>query len=267
MKLFDFFSRLKRKSKNKDVLLISDELLSGYGGYGLINRSLIAKRLKSFFPDAEIILFIRSQTEMIQSLYNQQVKLGWFRYGLDERFITKPGIGMTLKDLNNLSNWDLKRRYFNHQSLYNIEHFKYSHLIEFYKKTFDKIHVILYEDFLSDNSSTINRLNKILKVSQSKFLCKTGITVKHNVKLNDELIPRKVIKNNLEPLLSNRASLLNKFILELFNYLNRSFIKTLKYKNEKYLQDIIECSGFSKDNLQINDKYQLGMEKHIGKYF
>ena len=63
------------KQINSERLLISDESFSGKPiGFGYINRSLIAERLAQVFPEAEIILFIRGQQNIILSQYNMWVK-------------------------------------------------------------------------------------------------------------------------------------------------------------------------------------------------
>ena len=51
-------------------VLISDELLSGAPFYNFINRGLIPKRFAEILPDAEVILFLRGQKDIIRSLYN-----------------------------------------------------------------------------------------------------------------------------------------------------------------------------------------------------
>src|SRR5690606_1735922 len=57
-----------------DKLLISDENFCGKPvSLGYSNRSMIAKRLHSLFPDAEVIIFLRNQLDLLYSLYNQHV--------------------------------------------------------------------------------------------------------------------------------------------------------------------------------------------------
>lgn len=58
-------------------IILSDE--SFYGKPNLfshINRTIIAKRLSELFPEATIIIFIRSQIKILLSYYNQYVKGG-----------------------------------------------------------------------------------------------------------------------------------------------------------------------------------------------
>ena len=74
---------LIQESDNNRKILISDENFSGLPYYNFINRGIIAKRLSSLIPDAEIILFLRGQESLVRSHYNQAIKKGWFSNRLD----------------------------------------------------------------------------------------------------------------------------------------------------------------------------------------
>ncbi|GGA24450.1 hypothetical protein [Okeania sp. KiyG1] len=56
-------------------ILISDEIFCGTNL--TINRTLIVRRLKQAFPQAEIIIFLRGQQSLLMSSYNQAVKMGY----------------------------------------------------------------------------------------------------------------------------------------------------------------------------------------------
>ncbi len=89
-----------------------------------------ANRLKAVFPDARIMLFIRSQPDIIASAYSQYIR-GGGTHSVD-RYLNKPYI----KHLSNLS-------------LFSYTFYEYDKIIEYYYKLFskEKVHVFLYEDF------------------------------------------------------------------------------------------------------------------------
>ena len=105
-------SLIENSASRKEFILISDELFYGYPLYNFINRSSIAKRLSETIPDAEIILFLRNQEDLILSLYNQYIKASKVYMKLDRSFISSPGSGYDLADWNSGSKvFDLKQRY------------------------------------------------------------------------------------------------------------------------------------------------------------
>jgi len=58
------------------INIISAEALSGYPFIKSVNRSLILNRIKNIFPEAKIILGIRSQDKLIQSFYSLYIREG-----------------------------------------------------------------------------------------------------------------------------------------------------------------------------------------------
>ena len=65
------------EAKDRDLLPVwSNELLSGWPSYGSQTRVLIAERLVSMFPDAKILLIIREQKSVINSVYGQYIREG-----------------------------------------------------------------------------------------------------------------------------------------------------------------------------------------------
>ena len=72
----DLLLEIKQILEEHENILISDELLSGIPGCNYLNRSLIADRLSSLFPEGEIIIFLRGQKDILLSMYNQYIKMG-----------------------------------------------------------------------------------------------------------------------------------------------------------------------------------------------
>ena len=152
-----------RRNIGDRSLLISDELFAGYAGYGMINRGIIADRLAEVVPHAEVILFLRGQADLVESLYNQYVKIGSFSNDLNKSFLYEHGNGFSYEDWEaGKRTWDYKERRYRHQSLFSTSHFLYSKLLALYESRFSKVHVFLYEDFKKNPQENIQRLERIL---------------------------------------------------------------------------------------------------------
>ena len=70
------FKSLIEKLDSTKINIISAEALSGYPFSKSINRSLVFNRIKTMFPEAKIILGIRSQDKLIQSFYSLYIREG-----------------------------------------------------------------------------------------------------------------------------------------------------------------------------------------------
>lgn len=147
-----------------DRILFSDELFSGIPESNYLNRSTIADRFQALFPEAEIILFIRGQADILLSHYYQSVKIGNTHHGIDS-FIWRPQREYTYEMYQrNKLQWDLRSRYYNHFS-FNVhpDHFFYFELINLYTNKFKNVHVFLYEDFCRKPAEVVRRLADILE--------------------------------------------------------------------------------------------------------
>ena len=86
-------------------VILSEELLLGSirsGGFNFVHTVNMANRLKDVFPHATIVLFIRSQTEIISSDYGQYIKDG----GKDSiKQYLEPGSTQPMIKLRSF-NWD-----------------------------------------------------------------------------------------------------------------------------------------------------------------
>ncbi len=152
---------LEKIDAGPEKLIISDENFSGNPSCHYLNRTFIAERLARVCPDAEIILFIRNQKDLIYSLYNQAVKNNWFSGPLNEKFIWFPN------DVVGPNKGDLcvgrSSRYFNRKSKVHADHFAFDELCEFYSSLFPKVHVFLFEEFVKDLHLTLKRLSQIIQ--------------------------------------------------------------------------------------------------------
>jgi len=118
--------------------LISEEGLCGYlhnGGVGGMVSMVLAEQLKAAYPDARIVLFIRSQPSILVAAYAQYVRSGGTRsarrYFFPKDYLIGP----------NASTYKQPR--------FDVDFFHYSRLIDLYEGLFgkDKVHVFLFEQF------------------------------------------------------------------------------------------------------------------------
>jgi hypothetical protein len=118
--------------------LISEEGLCGYlhnGGVGGMVSMVLAEQLKAAYPEARIVLFIRSQPSILVAAYAQYVRSGGTRsarrYFFPKDYLIGP----------NASTYKQPR--------FDIDFFRYSRLVALYERLFGakNVHIFLYEQF------------------------------------------------------------------------------------------------------------------------
>jgi hypothetical protein len=257
-------NRIENKMAKGSPILISDELLSGFIFYNFINRGMIAERLSKAIPDATIVLFLRNQIDLIVSLYNQYVKIGWFDNHLDKSFLHRPGKGFPLeKWADGARDWDVKNRFINHRSVFSPEHFRYSNIYSLYSDLFRKVHVFLYEDFRKDPKPSLLRLASILSTElPSEF---------------DGKIQKKIVNKGLGNMQLRVQCIENK-LAHIFPALNSKWAQMLvrgiprfasdsNDSNKAYVISLLKERDIFRDNYALNKKLNLGMEKYPKQYF
>lgn len=131
-----------------DGLLLCEEELSGNihtgGLFGCFTKE-IARRIREVLPEAEIVIFVRNQVDMIASVYKQYVKEGG-TYSVDRylhpyRYLPRSGFQPAKAPL------------------FSFDHFDYHALALLYGDLFgpDRVHVFLYEEFSRDNRAFLER--------------------------------------------------------------------------------------------------------------
>lgn len=145
------------------INIISVEWLSGIVDFKMFNTVRTAERIQSVLPEAQIILILRNQVDFIYSAYKQHIHQGG---------------RMTFKQYIN---------YYGDSIIYNYDHYNYSFndyrfnfhglnlvkLIDLYSKT--TLHILLFEEFLIDKNTFIDRFLKIIEVSLDINLLKNPI--------------------------------------------------------------------------------------------
>jgi len=156
---FDFIPQSARQSliesfKNDghdwegSKIVISRERLCGHPKTGGHDARVIADRLRDTFPDSQIIIFIRNQTDAIESSYKQYVKMG---------------------GTCSFRNW-----IFNEQRKipgFSLDYFCYHKLISYYQKIFgsDKVHVFLFETLSKNPVGLIENFVQMLDTIPPKL--------------------------------------------------------------------------------------------------
>jgi len=225
--------------------LISWERLLGNPYTGGRDSRVIADRLHAIFPDAKIIISIRHQLDMIDSLYRQYIHQGG---------------GCGFESFLNMHP---------ESSLYfSLDYLFYDRIVDYYQKLFgfDAVLVCLYESLKESPVEFLIQLFSFLHVNQLSVDFNTkvnqgmsAISIKiarilnrfvHSVSFNpDPVIPsrlvnshfaRRLLQGYLDPLLFNRISGQRSFISkeqQLNNYFsktNRSLLKRLDLPLKKY---------------------------------
>lgn len=139
-------ARRRLRAADPGRMILSFENLSGYphngGVMGALSKDL-ACRLHGTLPDADVVVFIRRQTDILAASYAQYVKQGGThppdRYLFPRDYRSRQH---TRPDKN---------------PRFELEHFAYLPLLRLYRRLFgrDRLHVFLYEAFNADQAGFI----------------------------------------------------------------------------------------------------------------
>lgn len=181
------FEKTATEIRSKNTI-ISNELFVGQSLYlNSTNRSRTARRLRQFFPEAEIVLLIRNQVSLLQSLYTIGIYGG--HTCTPEEFIRFSDGKSTIEN----------PLYPTFAEAESTESYKYSVLIGLYQSLFTKVHVFLFEDFKPNPAAFAERLCIELNLE------KVEITAPKN-KVNRSLSARQIKLihrlNRFEPLIN-----------------------------------------------------------------
>lgn len=141
-------------------VLLSEENLVGYlhngGLHGLIGPEM-ARRIRAVLPDAQILICIRNQYDMLRATYAQYVS-GGGTFGMKRYFHT-----------HNYVHGALTRPYKN--PTFEFEHFEYDRLVSLYDSLFGKenVHVFPYE-WISHKDRISNLLRDDLSIDLKRSI-------------------------------------------------------------------------------------------------
>lgn len=140
-------AELELTSPDEPVILC-EEGLSGYlhngGLFGFLSLEM-ARRLHAAFPNGRVVIFIRSQPEIMAACYQQYIR-GGGTYRPDRYLHPEKSLEGAASDPYKIPR-------------FRFEHFDYLPLIKHYEELFgrESVHVIPYEDFRRDNEDFLSR--------------------------------------------------------------------------------------------------------------
>jgi hypothetical protein len=254
------FQRLRERSRG-GPLLVSDELFSGFPFYAYLNRTTIAERLAAAVPDAHVVLFLRNQRDLIWSLYNQYTKLGWYTNQLDAGFLHAPGSGMTLEQwFEGDRRGDATQRFISNRSIFSIEHFRFSALLDLYERLFAHVHVFLFEDFVADNASVLARLSEIVGV---ELPTPSPDDASENRSLTDHELHRVRMGGKLSALGLGRGSPIRRVAARVM----AAAVPDRAEAGRAHIRTLFQAAGLAADNRRIDADRGLGLGRHPEAYF
>ncbi len=153
---FDPVATLDRIARERgEKILICEEGLSGYlhnGGLaGHLSKEMV-HRLRATLPDAQIVIFVRSQPAMIAAAYQQYVK-GGGTYSIGRYLFARNYLAGASSE-----NAKIPR--------FTFDHFEYDRLIALYRSEFgaENVHVFLFEEFRKDSRAFLERFCATLEL-------------------------------------------------------------------------------------------------------
>ncbi|MCS4119436.1 hypothetical protein [Salinibacter ruber] len=256
----DEIDSLKQRANGRKVV-ISDEILAGSPQYGFRNRSSVARRLQKYFPEAQIIIGLRNQIDLLSSLFRQWSKTQRYGNVLDERFVHGSGDGLSFDDWMNGEGWDMSKRYISHDFLMCIEYFKYSKLFDLYDKLFNEVKVTLFEDFVERRDCFFDTWSEIagVKSSQIKEKSHKDINPRTGSHKKNLLINRS--KSLLENIEIRGKNVIVKLLCAILNPFMKETI------SDDYIDGLIHKSGIPEDNKKLTNRGVVNLERHSQQYF
>lgn len=218
-------------SANSLPVLISNQNLAGNFLHGAIDTTMIAHRLHAMHDDLKIIITIRNQIDMIDSMYRQYVNVGG------------------ALSFSNFMKLDYPSPIF-----IGLSYLNYYKLISLYCELFGRENVLIlkYEDLNSDYKLFLRQILDFIGVDYKNDLA--DIFVKKNVGLSDLAIYIMRVINRFVPSWANPASVVPARILS-------------SHKVRVYFQNKLDPLIFRKISKKRNFVITSGMKDQIISYY
>jgi len=248
---------LGEKTDSKSIL-ISEETFTGMPKYAFLNRSMIINRLAEAFPEAEVVLVLRGQRSMLESMHPQSIKTKWNVGQLDESYLWVPQKKYTDELGETLGPKDVKLNYayFNHKTKLHQDNFNYYNLVKHFKSKFKIVHVLLFEDLKKDNVSYLQRICDIL-----------------NIKVNEK-VEYKVVNKKLHPIRRRYKLAYN---IALFTGIKNTILRTImtgffflfaSNREKTIFNDQDYKRFYGESNKRLNEEYpEIGLSRYSKDYF
>jgi hypothetical protein len=222
----------KNQSNN---LIISNELFAGQSLYlAGTNRSRNAQRLSVAFPDAEILLVLRNQTDLLQSLY----AIGVYS-----------GHSMSASEFIRFSDNSSSAKsplYPTFAAAEITEIYNYVPLIKLYRSLFSTVHVVLYENFAAEPKVFTDRLLASLGLSLNQEI---SFSKKTNRSLSARQIYFLRILNRWKPLV-NRGKLGRALFRMKLRFIERRLSGGMAFKFDREFREKIK-THFAEANAEL----------------
>lgn len=242
-------------------IILSDESFSGKPNlFCHVNRTIIGERLSELFPEATVIIFIRSQMDILLSYYNQYVKSGgtadiqdyiWFpkrEYSFEQYKKERKEKTFT---------YPMGSLYYNtNKSNLNVDVYKYFEMLNLYTSVFKNVEVFLYEDLLFEQKKTLKQLEKVLDANLPDRLFREESN-KVNASTSNLFLHRLI--NRFKYLMPGKV---NSGLNKLISYLP----KFIPSAHQEYLKKSV--GDYYKKNNQkvINEHEGVNMQKYPNYY-
>ena len=182
-----------------------EENLSGYihnGGLGGLVARESANRIHACFPEARIVIFIRSQPAIVLASYAQYVR-GGGTYNLKEYVFGQTSVPGAQK-------------HWYKSPVFSLDHFRYGPLIEYYRSLFgvDRVHVKLFELFSRDTTD-------FLRDYASEMRLELDVSRISTVRVNSSLPPRSLAILRRLNLLTGRSVQNKRVLVEIEDWYER----------------------------------------------
>lgn len=235
----------------KNLILSNENFVGQTLHLAATNRSRNAQRLKQLFPEAEILIVLRNQVDLLQSLYAISV------YGnvnlTPERFIH---FGESLATTNN----KYTAVYRTYEPVEHVELYLYTPLINLYQQLFSKVHVMVYEKFASNQQEFLAELGQVVQADVSEINRPAA-----NVSPGSRQLKGMRQLNKFAPLLSSQLG--RKVFRKAKYHLEHSVAPGQKFSFSEVLQQRLRAY-FAEDNGKLFQNFpQVFEEKFRSHYF
>lgn len=224
-KLFD--EALRAQNHSNKAVLISDEDFYSWPFVRNNSKKKNIERLKEIFGEdqVKIILFIREQDSLCNSLYLQYVKTGGT--AKFDQFVS--------------------------QNIIDLNFFKYSKYISFLIEQFGKQNILieLFESFNAAKETSLERINGFLNIESNPFT--EGFTDKRtNTSISKNIVGPHLFLNKISSSYKNPCGLMGKGFYKMYSKLFISLSKRIRTKDKYHLPEHL-VKEIQQDNARLND--------------
>ena len=240
-KALEIFKSILSNYEVCDCIVLSDEEFYGNPFIGVLDRKRNIDRLIAVFKKSlHVLMFIRNQQSLLDSLYKQYVKTG---------------------GTANFKNFINHKRY---PLIFNINYLKYDKYLNYLKLKLghSRIKLLLYEEFMNNKQGILQEIDFFIKNESSnyKFLPKKDIKVNSSLKGGNIPVMRffnKFTKSPKEPFL---------FLDIIFHKVFRAFLVNLNFeilrKRKYFLTDECSLQEIKESNYKLKKDFkELNLEK------